>query len=410
MSFVIGARRLLGTASVLALFDLLVVAPPAMAQDRLTVDASASVGIATNPFLDVGPTPTAINPTLRLHPTWTSDRPLTTLRVEGDVQGTFYNRGYGTNESVNVQGSGTHKISEYTTLNASLSYLNTIIGTLNNAYVPVGVAVPIGANLPGFINDPSLGGIGRRRQSYQASGNIVSLLSPRDQVEVGGSVSANRFDGTGFNNFNYAAPSVAYNRTISQNLSIGGSLVVGFSDYLRTAVGDATIYQPSLTITRVVSERWTLKGSLGAAIVNLTEPLGQTRTTTSLNGSAELCRRDTRWTACFNASRQTVPSAFQGVRTSTSASASLGYRVSETDDLSFTGAYSHTGGPLQQNVGSTRDGSLDFANAGATYSHRFRPALSGFASAGYAKTFGDNVKRDANLTASVGVTYRFDGR
>jgi hypothetical protein len=161
-----GTRRLLVTVGVLTAFDLLAVMTPAAAQNRLTVDASASVGVATNPFLDVGSTPTAISPTL-------------------DLQASFYNHDYGTNASATIQGSGTHKLSEYTSINASLGYFNTIVGTLNNVRVPVGIVVPVGSDLPDFVNDPALGGIGRRRQSYQASGNLVSMLSPRDQVEFG---------------------------------------------------------------------------------------------------------------------------------------------------------------------------------------------------------------------------------
>lgn len=410
-SSLFGARRLLGTTGALVLLDLLSLAAPAAAQDRLTVDASASMGVATNPFQQAGSTPLAISPTLQLHPVWISERPLTTLRVEGDVQATFYNRGYGTNESASLQGAGTHKLSEYTTLNASLSYLNAIIGTFTGGPVAVGPLVPVGADLPVFVNDPALGAIGRRRQSYQGAANIVSMLSPRDQIDVGVSVSANRFGGFGFNNFNYVAPSASYSRTLSERLTVGAGVTVGFTDYLGSRVGDATIYQPALIATQVLNNRWTLKGTVGAAIVNVNEPLGRQRTSTAFNGTASLCRRDTRWTACFDVARQTVPSSFQGVRTATSGSATLGYRANANDDLSVIAGYSHSGNPIQANVpGQPLDGSLDFANANVIYSHRFRPAFSGFVNLGYAKTFGDTVKRDANLTASAGVTYRFNGR
>lgn len=403
--------RLLGTAGAIILLDLFAVVSPATAQDRLTADASASISVATNPFLSTGSTPTAIGPTLSLRPTWVSERPLTTLRIEGDARATFYNQGYGTNDSFSVQGLGSHKLSETTTLNAALGYINSVVGTFNDVRVPVGPIVPIGATLPTFVNDPALAGIGRRQQVYQASGNLVSILSPRDQVEAGVAVSANRSGGVGLQDFNYASPSVAYSRIVSEKFTVGASFAVGVSNYLHSTSGDATVYQPSLTASRTISERWTVKASLGAAIVNLNEGMGQTRTTTALNGTVDLCRRDTRWTACFNAARQTVPSAFQGVRTSTSASTSIGYRVSETDDLSFIGSYSNASAPLQRNViNTTRDSALDFVNVNANYSHRFRQALSGFVSGGYAKAFGDSIRRNANLTATAGVTYRFNGR
>ncbi|MGR6331228.1 hypothetical protein ACU5AX_19375 [Sphingomonas sp. XXL09] len=401
---------MLGATGAIILLDLVAVASPAAAQDRLTADASAGIGVATNPFLEPGSTPTVIGPTLSLHPTFTSERPLTTLRVEGDARATFYNRGYGTNESVSVQGFGSHKLSETTTLNAGLGYINTIVGSFTDVRVPVGPLVPIGADLPGVVNDPVLAGIGRRQRVYQGSGNIVSILSPRDQIEAGVAVSANR-SGGGLQDFNYATPSVSYSRLLSEKFTVGASFAVGFTNYLRTTIGDATVYQPSLTVSRDISERWTLKGSLGAAIINLDEGLGQNRTTTTFNGSADLCRRDTRWTACFNAARQTVPSAFQGVRTTTLVGTSLGYRMNEADDLSFTASYSHASAPLQRNfVNVPRDSALDYASAAANFSHRFRRTLSGFVSGGYAKAFGDSVRRDANLTANVGVTYRFNGR
>lgn len=403
-------RRLASAASAIVLLDLVGIATSAAAQERLTVDASASVGIATNPFLQAGSTPVAINPTIGVHPIWTRESPLTTLQVEADLQAAFYNRGYGTNGSVTVQGSGSHKLSEYTTLRTSVSYLNSIVGIQTDFRVPVGTAVPVGAALPDVLIDPALGGIGRRRQAYQASSNIVTLLSPRDQIELGVAVSLNRFEGAGFNNFNYASPSVSYTRSLSEKLSVGASFGVGFSDYLGTTVGDATIYQPALTVSRIISERWTLKGSLGAAIVKLNEPFGQTSTTTSLNGTADLCRRDTRWTACLTLSRQTVPSAFQGVRTQNSASTTLGYRLNERDDLSVIGSYSHASGTLQRTtLAAVNSNSVDFANASVNYTHRFRPTLSGFGNLGYAKAF-DGFSRDANLTAVAGVTYRFNGQ
>ncbi len=402
-------RRLTPTASAIVLLDLFAMAVPVAAQERLTVDASASVGIATNPFLQSGSTPVAINPTIGVHPIWTRESPLTTLQVEADLQAAFYNRGYGTNSSVTVQGSGTHKLSEYTTLGASVSYLNSIVGIQTDFRVPVGTVVPVGAVLPDVLIDPALGGIGQRRQAYQASSNIVTLLSARDQIELAVEVSLNRLEGTGFNNFNYASPSFSYTRSLSEKASIGARLGVGFSNYLGTTVGDATIYQPVLTGSRIISERWTLKGSLGAAIVNLNEPFGQTNTTTSLNGAADLCRRDARWTACFTLSRQTVPSAFQGVRTQNSIAATLGYRLNEKDDLSIIGSYSHASGPLQRNtLGTVNSESVDFANASVNYTHRFRPTLSGFGNLGYAKAF-DGFGRDANVTVVAGVTYRFNG-
>lgn len=428
------ARRLPETIGLTVLVGLSIAASPALAQNRLTVDASASAGIATNPYLDAGPTPTAVNGTLGIRPSWVSERPLTTFRIDADAEVNFYNQGYGTNGSVTVQGSGTHKLSAYTTLNASLGYINTIVGSFNDVGVPIGspliidiptvVGTPasdalvpvIQPSLPNFVADPALNGIGRRRQAYLASGGIATMFTPRDQIAFNMAVSANRTNGSnrldrvGFANvgadFDYVTPSVSYSRVINSNFNVGASFSVGFTNYRGTSIGDATIYQPSLTATRVVSERWTLTASLGAGIANLNELDGTTRTSTSLNGAASLCRKDTRWTACVSASRQTLPSSFEGVRTQTSVGGSLNYLMNARDNLSLNGGYSHAGDPLQRNIIGVRDGSTDFVNASGSYSHRFAPALSGFVTLGYAKASDDVARRDANLTALAGVTYR----
>lgn len=414
-----------------ALLSILVAASPALAQNRLTVDASASAGVSTNPFLQPGSTSSAITGTIGIRPSWVSERPLTTFRVDGSADVAFYDQGYGTNESFVVQGSGTHRLSAQTTLNASLGYINTIVGSFGDVGVPIGTPIPVnvpvstglpavpGAQtpivlpaLPNVAINPALNGIGQRRQVYLASGGITTLLSPRDQIGATMALSANRSGGAQFEDFNYVTPSVSYSRTLNATTSVGATFSVGLSDYRGTSLGDATIYQPALTIAHVIGERWTLNAVVGAAITTLNGIDGSNRTSTSLNGSANICRRDTRWTACFNASRQTLPSSFEGVRTQNSVSASVGYQVSERDSLSFVGGYSHASNPIQRTaVIGPRAGSIDFANASGSYSRRLSPALSGFLTLGYAKAFDDNQAGiDANWTALVGITYRLSGQ
>lgn len=403
--------------------SLAATATPAAAQSRLGVDVSAKAGIATNPFLEAGSTPTALSGTIGIRPGWVLERPLSTFRVDGNAEVTFYDKGYSTNENVSVRGSGTHRLSEQTTLNGMLGYVNTIVGTFNGLGIPFGTTLPgtvttpvtggstavpvVLPDTPGIITDPALGGIGRRRQVYMASGGLSTALSLRDQLSVNMSLSANRSSGTNVDDFNYVTPSIAYNRALGEKLSVGASFAVGFTDYRGTSLGDATIYQPSLTMRRGLSDRWSLSTALGAAIISI-EEAGRSRTSTSFNGTADLCRRDERLSACLSVSHQTVPSSFQGVRTQTSGSASLAYRVSARDEISLSGGYSHAGQPIQRDVVSgRRDGSVDFANASGSYSRRFAPALWGNVTVGYAQAFDNDVRRSANVTALAGVTYRF---
>lgn len=412
------------------------VAFPAVAQDQLSVDASASAGVSSNPFLQAGSTPTAITGTLGIRPSWVSERPLTTLRIDANANLMFYDKDYGTNGSVTVQGSATHRLSERTTINGSVSYVNTIVGSFGDVGVPVGssvsepvpaigtsaisettapVVVPVQPALPTYVSDPVLNGIGRRRQAYLVSGGISTLLSPHDQLSFNLSASANRSSGDrslnpyDLQDFNYLTPSVTYSRTIDAKTSAGASFGVGITDYLGTRAGDATIYQPSLIATRVIGQRWTLSGSLGAAIVDLNEVDGTNRVSTSLNGAANLCRRDVRWTGCLSASRQTLPSSYQGVRTQTSIAASFDHQINARNTLAFNGGYSRASGPIQQVVVvDPRNQAQQFVSASGSYSHRFARAWSGFATVGYAKALDNDIfRRDANYTVMVGASYSF---
>lgn len=417
--------RRAGPAGLLGL-SIAVMATPAAAQSQLGVDLSAKAGVATNPFLQPGSTPTALSGTIGVRPSWVLERPLSTFEINGNAEVTFYDKGYSANENITVQGTGMHRLSERTTLNGTLGYVNTVVGTFTGLGLPFGTSLPgtvttpvaggsttvpiILPDTPAIVTDPALGGIGQRRQVYLASGGLSTALSARDQFTANMAISVNRSSSNTLDDFDYATPSIAYNRTISEKLTVGATFAVGFTNYRTTSVGDATVYQPSLTLRRGLSDRWSLSAALGAAIISINEPDGS-RSSTSLNGSADLCRRDSRLSTCLSVSRQTVPSSFQGLRTQTSASGSLAYRLSERDDLSLTGGYSHASQPIQRNLlVASHAGSVDYANASGSYSRRFAPAWWGNVTLGYAQGF-DNIERiGANLTALAGVTYRFGRR
>lgn len=403
------SQRILHRLAASAIVSSAFFALPSAAQD-LTVDAAVSAGAASNPYQREGDTPTSLSTTVDLRPMWTIERPLTTLRLEGDVSATFYNKGYGTNERVLLRGAGTHKLSEYTTINSELGYTNSILGSVNEIRVPIGVVLP-DTRLPVLINDPVSGGIGGRFQSYQVVGGISTLLSPRDRLMADVSVSANRYKQSQFQDFNYSSNNVGYSRAIDENFDIGVNFAVNLSDYLKTSIGDATIYTPSFTASMALKKGWTLQASVGAALARVEGLTGDNRSSTTLNGSIALCKRDARWNLCINAARQTVPSAFEGVRSQNNISLSAGYRAGPQDSLSLVASYSHSDGPLDDAaVINGFDGSVDFVVASGNYSHQFRSALAAFVSAAYAKTYGDRLNRDANLTASVGISYRFGAR
>ena len=425
-------RTVRGAAAGLLTAGAFTLAPAASAQDRWAVDTSASAGVSTNPYLrqGSGSSGTALQGTLDVRPSLVIERPLTRFELSADGQITFYNHDYPTNESFTLSGFGTHQLSQHTTVHSSVSYLNTITGSVyNSALVPLPVLVggtgtapttgttgldttaPVvtvpTASLPLYLNDPALGVLGRRQQAFQFGGGIATTISARDSISADSSVSFSRFDGIGLGDFNYFTPSVSWQRALSDRTSLGATFVVGFTDYLRTNVGDATTYAPQATLSHVLGSGWRLNASLGVTFANLHEATGGTRSTSSLSGSASVCQQDARRNMCFSASRQVAPSALQGLRTDTSVSASLTYLLNEYDSLSGGVSYSHADEPLQRSVVGLRSGSIDYVNATGSYSHRFARALSGFVNAGYAKTFDDRITRGGSFTGQVGISYRF---
>ena len=418
------------------------ISAPAAAQDRLTVDASLSGGVASNPFLENGGnTPTTASATLSISPAYLIDRGLTRFELRGDATITEYLKRYPNSDSFGVSASGSHRVSERTSLNAQLGYTNSVVGAFNDLGVAgTGIIIPsitpvlpaaaadpntviqpaltppalgIGSNL---TTDPSLGGIGRRRQSYTGGAGFSTGLGERDRVDFGVSVVASRARAGALDDFNYVAPHLGYRRAIRQGLDITADVGVGHANYLRTRQGDATTFSPSLGTSYRIAEGTSLNLSVGVTIVQARLlQAGASRTTTSFSGQASLCKQDSRWNACISGSRAALPSAAQGVRLQTAVSLSAGIRLSERDTLSASSSYSRSGAPLGVTpttvpiAFSTR---TEYLSLRGQYDRRLSQRLFGFVSAGAAKAYGDQRSSgDPSYEARVGVRIRFgDGR
>lgn len=416
----------------------------AAAQDRLTTDISLSAGAATNPFLQPGNTPPTGTVVLEVTPEYTLRSDRTSLQVQGGVRLAEYTRRYPLNDSYSLRGSGTYRVSPTVQIDGGLGYVNSVIGTAADFFMPVGTPIgttPIGGDTvggtpvggipaidpigqPGLVDDPALAGIGRRRSAFSANGGIAVALGRFDQLAARASAAATRFpSGVALDEFKTATAGLSYQRTFSRGLTGAITADATMVDYVGGRLADATIYQPGLSVSRTLDIRWTLTAAVGAALVRINAPGGTTRSSTDINGSVGVCRRDTRWNACLTANRATLPSSIQGVRTQTGLSATGSYRVSDFDDLSVNAAYSHVEAPLVRVVGPTAPVvgtpgttvpasalSTDFATIGATYARRIGPRLSAFASASATKSDDVFVNRDANIEARLGIRYRIGER
>ena len=402
----------------------------AHAQAQWAVQTSASAGVESNPYFSSG-SGVALTGTLDIQPSIVLDLPLTRLQLSGDAQAVFYDRGLDPRETISLNGSGTHRLSERTTFSAQIGFVDDIIGSVYAGAVPfvdpVLAAAPVAgqgttdaagvtttpvitlpATLPVYLNDPTLGELGRRRQTYQASGNISTLISTRDSLSAGTAVSLNRYGQ--LQNYNYAAPSVSWQHALGPRTSIGAGFQAGFINYLHTERGDATTYGPQLLGTFDLGNRLIASATIGITFANLRDQIGGDRTTRSVSGSFNLCRQADRSSLCVNGARQVSPSAFQGVTTVSIVTASYSYRLSPKSSIQASGSYSHSDSPLEPGLSGLGGSSVDYGSASGSYSRRLGPKLSGFVSAGYAQPFGGQDRRGADINGQIGVSYRFTPR
>lgn len=414
-------------------------APASAQQGRLAVDVSLSGGVATNPFLQSGDTPASASVSAQISPSYLIDTGLTQFEFRGNATITEYLKRYRNSDSFSVSAAGTHRISERGSLSARLGYINSVVGAFNDTGVlGTGVIIPgvttvlpapttgqstailpaidppalgIGSNL---LTDPSLGGIGSRRQSYTGGVGYSTGLGPRDRLDLDLSVVANRTKGGQLDDFNYVTQRVGYRRAIDAGFDITADLAVGHVDYLRQRVNDATTISPQVGTTYRIAQGTSLSLSVGVSIVRSElAAVGATRTNTSLSAQGSFCKSDTRWNACFSLSRSAVPSSADGVRVQTAGSVSLGMRVSERGSLSLSSSYSRSGAPLGDAVTTTPRlfaARTEYVAVRGNYDYRISPRLGAFVEGGGARAFGDpRLTRDPNYEARVGVRVRFGG-
>ena len=410
-------------------------ASPASAQSGLSVDASLSGGVASNPFLQTGDTPLSGSATLEVSPSYLLDMGVTRFAVRGDATLTEYLKRYRNSDSYSLDASGTHQVSERSTLSARLGYVNSVVGAFNDSgIIGSGVIIPgVTSTLPAapvdpnsaiqpaispvtlgnvynVTTDPSLGGIGQRRQSYSAGAGYGTGLGPRDRLNLDLSVVASRSGRGSFDDFNYVTQQIGYRRALKPGVDITADFTLGRADYLGRRSSDSVSYLPTVGGSFRLGESTSLNLGVGVSVVrtNLTAP-GATRTSTNLSAQGSLCKQDARTNACLSLSRAAVPSVAQGVRIQSAASLSAGMRVSERGSASVQVSYSRSGEPLGDVTNSTLFVShTEYVNVRGDYSQRLSQRLSAFVSAGGARVYGDeSVSRGANYEVRAGVRVRF---
>lgn len=393
-------RLILGAAAI----GQCVLPSAASAEAVFSTDVSAGVGIASNPYLLTGPKTDSGNASISVTPRVVVKEAASTFELTGTIQHTEYFRRYSSTQSYSADANYDRVLSAQTKMRASFGF-DSSITSANDIFIdPIGGVID--PALPPIIGDVTLNGTSQRRNAFRGFAGIYHTISPRSQINLSYSGSLLRFpSGGGLDEFNNFGQNLSYSRRLNARLSLGASLNVSRTDYLRTRLGDATVISPQLTTELQIDARWSLNASAGASVSRINDAFGRS-STTSISGTLGVCRRGDRSNFCLDASRSAVPSSLNGLRTQTSIGASYGYRLSERTDLSATANYSRASQALV-GVGSAP---VEYFNGSLTLSRQINPRLYGFVSGGYGDSYQSGLQQRANIQGNVGLRYRLGDR
>ncbi|QTD56249.1 hypothetical protein [Parasphingorhabdus cellanae] len=375
-------------------------AAPAMAETEFTTDLSLGAGASTNPYLENGPVQSTASGSISVAPRLRITDAATTFNLRGFARIEEYERNFRTNNSFGVNGSVEHGLSERTELRGSLGYRGSIVGVNDAFFNPPDV---IDDNfLPVVADDIALNGLNQRRHTFQAGVGISHSFSELDSINADLGATAIRFaDSVVQDEFNAFNQNIGYSRVLSDRTSVGAS--VGFSqvNYLGQRTGDSSIITPSVNISHQISQDFTITASAGVSFARSKNILGTTKSS-DLAASFNLCRDNENNKLCIGASRQTLPTSFDGVRSQTAFNIGYSQQLNRDDSISLNGSYSRSSNSV---LGVSND--LDYLRSSVTFNHKFRERFTGFVSFGYSDSYQDGINRKANTQVGIGIRLTF---
>lgn len=375
---------------------------PARADDRLTVDVSAGVSAATNPFLVAGPDTGAASAFLSIQPQFTRTTPVSTLAIRAYGRIEQYTHRYGTDDAGEVSLQYTRRLSERVTVRGGGAFRTNRSNSLDllSARAPgVGVAPII--VVP--VNDVTY--IGRQLRTYSGSANLGATfaLDPRSSLDIDGAVGFYTFKDPTLSDYRYAQQQIGYGRALSERTRLTANVSVSETDYRRTRVGDSIVVSPLVGVETTLSERLKATVQVGASISSVRQTSGARDHRTTVAFRASLCNEKDGNSACLRVDRSAQPTATGGIATFTSVGASFSRRISRQDTLSLDGSFSRTSDSTLIN------GHPTYVAAGAELNHNLKGRLYLFGGTQFSQVFDNGAGRKANFQGRIGVRYQFGG-
>lgn len=401
------ARALVLASSPFAMF----LATDAAAQTRAAVDVSIGATAATDPFLLDTPDSEAIGVNLTVDPSISFEGDATTVTFQGRLSLDQYLSRYGLDESVNLGLTGNHRFDERTRLSTSSSFSSSRSVTRHRFALG---QIDLGGVEPGQfpaqpVIDPTLGSLGGRTNSLDASLSLERLLTPTSALQVGSSVGLVRV-GRGFgHDYRDAALRFGYSRRLSERtvalLNTEGNVI----DYLGRRASDARLVSLLAGLERQLSNTFRMSGQVGVSSVWMDLPVSGQRQRFSLAAALDLCNQN-EWTSlCAFGSHRAQPTAVGGISNVTAFGVSYAQRVSEKGRASLSGSYGRSGESLGLNLPQPNAGSRVIGVA-ATYAHDVAPRIAGYVTPSFSSVSDRVSGARQNYQVVLGVRFRLGNR
>ena len=365
-----------------------------------SLDASATPGFETNPFLiDLPDTGTA-SLRLNLLPTFSRQGARGDVRVSTRIEYIEYTANYDAVLNAGADFSSRLVLNERLEGNVELSIDSGVLATNFAGLEPVdGVPGNPGA-LPGG-DDITLLGLDQRRTEYQAGGGLRYQLSPRDELAVSMSFRADRFEEQDLDDLqetDFLTGRVSYARQVSSGLEIGVAVDASSIDIVDQSLGAISTISPQAIVSLALSPIWELAGSLGVASIRSDTNFSE-ETFTAFSGDVSICRSGVRANLCLTGARQVVPFGIGGAGLQSTVGATYSFRLSERETLSLSANYGKASGAFL-----AEGGGIETISGFVSYRLQLAERVRLSADARYTDLRADLTPNVSNFQALIGLT------
>lgn len=378
----------------------------AAAQSRSSVDVSLGARGSTNPFL-TGSEKAVGSATLSIDPQFTIENETSSFDVDGHFQLAQYSSRHGTDAAARLALRSQAQLNERTSLSTAVMGRSSRSAhdllELNSG-PQLDTPEPIVPDLT--QPDITIVGSGARISNVSSQISLQRVLSPTSTLGLGVNGGVTRTSGPRGNDYAQIGLQANYARQLNERAFLNGSLHASQVDYKDRSLGDGRYITPLIGIQYTLNEDVTLSAQAGATVASVNDGLGGKVEQVDLAGNISLCRRTELSRMCANASRNSQPTAFGGLSTSTNLGISYVLQTGSSNQLSVNGRYARTSRILEQATGLSND--AEVFGIGGRYSHDLNSRLAVYGSTSLTRTnYINGPKSRDSVQVEIGIRHRF---